>query len=83
MPHSFQPSVVAAEIGSKSGRVFLTEADRWTEDLAQAELIEDEAHADIRLLDAARAGHGATGIRLVRVRLERAGLRLADSPEFA
>ncbi len=46
--------------GSKRIRAFtrdkrtlwFTEDDRWCLDPAQAELIEDEAHADIRLLDA-------------------------------
>ncbi len=32
--------------------LWFTEDDRWCLDPAQGELIEDEAHADIRLLDA-------------------------------
>jgi hypothetical protein len=32
--------------------LWFTPEDRWSADPAQAEQIEDEAHADIRLLDA-------------------------------
>ena len=66
MPHSFRPSVVVAEAG-RGHRVFLTEADRWTVDLAEAEVIEDEAHGDIRLLEAAHA-RDVRDVRLAEVR---------------
>lgn len=67
MPQAFRPSVVVAETGPGGRCVFLTEADHWTTDLAQAEVIEDEAHGDIRLLEAAHAA-GASDIRLAEVR---------------
>ncbi|RDC71684.1 DUF2849 domain-containing protein [Rhodovulum sp. 12E13] len=71
MPHSFRPSVVVAEGGPAGRCVFLTEAGGWTSDLAEAELIEDEAHGDIRLLEAACVGAGPRGsdVRLVEVRI--------------
>lgn len=34
--------------------IYLTSEDTWTRDLTRAELITDEAHAQLRLLDAAR-----------------------------
>ena len=39
--------------------------DRWIGDPDRAELIEDEAHADIRLLDAEYLATGLTSVRLV------------------
>ena len=52
--------------------LWFTPDDRWSADPAQAEPIEDEAHADIRLLDAEiRAPLHATAISLVdAVRIE-------------
>jgi len=57
MARIFTPKIVTANALLKGDVVYLTVDDRWTRDLAEAELIDDEAHADIRLLDAeARAG---------------------------
>jgi len=68
MPHSFRPSVVVAQAAPSGRYVFLTEADRWTADLAEAEVIEDEAHGDIRLLEAGYSGASISGVRLEEVR---------------
>ena len=46
----FTPKVVTANALLEGDVVWLTEDDRWTRDMAQAELIEDEAVADDRLL---------------------------------
>jgi hypothetical protein len=87
MPHSFRPSVVVAHAGPGGRRVFLTEADRWTADLAEAEVIEDEAHGDIRLLEAEHAGAGRHGarpgpVRLAEVRLGPDGpVAISDAAE--
>ncbi|SHI37607.1 DUF2849 domain-containing protein [Wenxinia saemankumensis] len=57
MSRAFTPKVVTANSLLEGDAVWLTEDDRWTKVMAEAELIEDEAHAQIRLLDAqARAG---------------------------
>ncbi|MEE4118712.1 MAG: DUF2849 domain-containing protein [Paracoccaceae bacterium] len=69
MPHSFRPSVVVAEGGPAGRCVFLTEAGGWTSDIAEAEVIEDEAHGDIRLLEAECLGAGPRGARRSAVRL--------------
>ena len=53
----FTPKVVAANDLLEGDAVWLTEDDRWTRDMAEAELLTDEAHAELRLLEAqARAG---------------------------
>ena len=46
----FTPKVVTANALLEGDAVWLTEDDRWTRDIAEAELIEDEAIADDRLL---------------------------------
>jgi hypothetical protein len=52
MPRPFTPKVVTANALLEGDVVYLTEDDRWTRTLTEAELIEDEAHAQLRLLDA-------------------------------
>ena len=69
----FTPKVVAANDLLAGDAVWLTADDRWTDNMANAELIEDEAIADDRLIfaigqpdkvvgpylvDAARTPHG-------------------------
>lgn len=49
----FSPKVVTANALDEGDAVWLTADDRWTRNLAEAELIEDEAHAQLRLLFAA------------------------------
>ncbi|MCC5975381.1 MAG: DUF2849 domain-containing protein [Rubellimicrobium sp.] len=52
MSRAFTPKVVTANRLLEGDAVWLTEDDRWSPDMAQAELIDDEAHAAIRLLHA-------------------------------
>ncbi len=52
MARSFTPKVVTANALIEGDVVYLTEDDRWSRDHAEAELIEDEAHAQLRLLKA-------------------------------
>jgi hypothetical protein len=54
MSRRFTPKVVTANALRRRRCVYLTADDRWTRHLAEAELIEDEAHAQLRLLHAAR-----------------------------
>lgn len=57
MARDFTPKVVTANALIEGDVVYLTADDRWTRDLAEAELLTDEAEADYRLLQAqARAG---------------------------
>ena len=52
MSRRFTPKVVTANALIEGDVVWLTEDDRWTRTMSEAELIDDEAHAEIRLLDA-------------------------------
>jgi len=50
MSRRFTAMVVTANRLLQGDNVWLTEDDRWSPVMAEAELIDDEAHADIRLL---------------------------------
>ncbi|MEL6645235.1 MAG: DUF2849 domain-containing protein [Pseudomonadota bacterium] len=52
MSRRFTPKVVTANDLLEGDVVWLTADDRWTRTLKEAELIEDEAHAQLRLLHA-------------------------------
>ncbi len=65
MSRGFTPKVVTANALLEGDAVWLTEDDRWTRDMHQAELIEDEAHADIRLLFGASQRNTVVGVYLV------------------
>ncbi|WOI57305.1 DUF2849 domain-containing protein [Palleronia sp. LCG004] len=52
MSRAFTPKVVTANDLLLGDAIWLTDEDEWTRDLARAELIEDEAHAQLRLLHA-------------------------------
>ncbi len=52
MPRIFTPKIITANALIEGDVVYLTADDHWTRRHSEAELIEDEAHAQIRLLDA-------------------------------
>lgn len=52
MSRRFTPKVVTANDLRRGDVVYLTARDGWSRDHREAELIEDEAHAAIRLLEA-------------------------------
>ncbi|SEW16851.1 Protein of unknown function [Cognatiyoonia koreensis] len=52
MPKAFTPKVVTANALLEGDAVWLTEDDQWTRDMSKAELMTDEAHAELRLLEA-------------------------------
>ena len=57
MPRAFTPKVVTANALIEGDVVYLTAEDSWTQTLAEAEVLIDEADAEVRLLQAqARAG---------------------------
>ncbi len=64
MPREFTPKVVTASDLLEGDVIYLTEFDTWSRELADAELIDDEAHAAIRLLDAERQGNIVVGAYL-------------------
>ncbi len=61
----FTPKVVTANALLEGDAVWLTKDDRWTRDMAEAELIEDEAVADDRLLFAIGQPDTVVGAYLV------------------
>ncbi len=50
MSRRFTPKVITANRLLQGDAVWLTEADTWSPNILDAELIDDEAHGDIRLL---------------------------------
>lgn len=52
MARSFTPKVVTANALLEGDAVWLTEDNHWTRNMREAELLTDEAHADLRLLEA-------------------------------
>lgn len=69
MSRPFTPKVVTANALLEGDVVYLTEDDRWSRRLEEAELIEDEAHAAIRLLDAERQRSVVVGAYLADAKL--------------
>lgn len=73
MTRAFTPKVVTANRLLEGDNVWLTEDDRWSPDMTQAELIEDEAHATIRLLFAQAQRNTVVGVYLVDAKAGRNG----------
>ncbi|MDF1803915.1 DUF2849 domain-containing protein [Thalassovita sp.] len=67
MPRPFTPKVITANALLEGDVVYFTQADGWTRHLADAELIDDEAHAQLRLLDAERQQNQVVGVYLADV----------------
>jgi len=68
MPRAFTPKVVTANALLEGDVVYLTAEDRWTRDLAEAELLTDEADADLRLLQAQARADEVVGVYLADMR---------------
>lgn len=52
MPREFTPKVITANALLEGDAIWFTEDSTWTRNIAEAEFITDEAHAEIRLLEA-------------------------------
>ena len=70
MPRQFTPKVVTANALIEGDVVYLTSRDGWTRQLHEAEVLTDEAHAELRLLEASARHHEAVGVYLADVKLE-------------
>jgi hypothetical protein len=68
MSRGFTPKVVTANALVEGDVVYLTADDRWTRDHHEAELLEDEAHAQLRLLQAERQKQVVVGVYLADAR---------------
>ena len=64
MSRAFSPKVITANALLEGDAVWLTEDDRWTRDIKEAELMTDEAHADLRLLEAQARQDEIAGVYL-------------------
>lgn len=64
MARQFTPKVVTANALLEGDAVYLTADDRWSRHHHDAELIEDEAHAQLRLLHAERQKQVVVGVYL-------------------
>jgi len=73
MAREFTPKVVTANDLLEGDVVYLTADDRWSRRLNEAELITDEAHATIRLLDAERQPDTIVGAYLADARAAEGG----------
>jgi hypothetical protein len=60
----FSPKVVTANALLEGDAVWLTEDDRWTRDIREAELIDDEAVADDRMIFASAQVDIVVGVYL-------------------
>ncbi len=69
MPKAFTPKVVTANHLLAGDVIYLT-ATGWTRDLAQAEVLTDEADADLRLIEASQQVDEVVGAYLADVVVE-------------
>ncbi len=69
MPKPFTPKVVTANHLLEGDVIYLAADDRWVRDLAQAEVLTDEAHAQLRLLLGESQPGVAVGVYLADVKL--------------
>ena len=73
MSRAFTPKVVTANALLEGDVVYLTVHDQWSRRLAEAEIITDEAHAQIRQLDGEMRSGEVVGVYLAEVKLTDAG----------
>ena len=73
MPRTFTPKVVTANALLEGHSVWLTEDDRWSRDISEAELLTDEAHAELRLIEAQARSAEVVGPYLADAKATEAG----------
>ena len=69
MTKSFAPSVITANALIEGDVIYLRVDDRWSRDLAEAEILLDEAHAQLRELEASARTGEAVGVYLAEVKV--------------
>ncbi|ABV92896.1 conserved hypothetical protein [Dinoroseobacter shibae DFL 12 = DSM 16493] len=67
MSRPFTPKIVTANDLLDGDVIYLAADDTWTRHLAEAEVLEDEAHAQIRLIDAQQQPDRVVGAYLADV----------------
>ncbi|MBY6005649.1 DUF2849 domain-containing protein [Salipiger bermudensis] len=73
MPKAFTPKVVTANALLEGDVIYLAADDRWVRRLDEAEIITDEAIAQLRLLDAQARASEAVGVYLADMAPTEAG----------
>lgn len=73
MSKPFTPKVVTANALLEGDVIYLTADDQWSRQLKDAEIIEDEAHGDLRLLLAHGQAGSIVGAYLAEVKLTDTG----------
>ncbi|ANT59387.1 sulfite reductase [Salipiger sp. CCB-MM3] len=68
MPKPFTPKVITANALIEGDVIYLAADDSWVRDLAEAEVITDEAIAQVRLLDAQARASETVGVYLADVK---------------
>ena len=68
MPRAFTPKVVTASDLLEGDVIYLTADDKWTRELAEAEILTDEADAQLRLLFAEQQPAKLVGAYLADVK---------------
>ncbi|GAA4229351.1 DUF2849 domain-containing protein [Sagittula sp. NFXS13] len=64
MPRPFTPKVVTANALMSGEVVYLSADDQWTPRLTEAEVLTDEAHAQLRLVEASARQSEIVGVYL-------------------
>ena len=67
MPRAFTPKVVTANALIEGDVVYQTDTDQWTRHLPEAEVLTDEAHAQLRQLHAEGQTETVVGVYLADV----------------
>lgn len=70
MARQFTPKVITANALIEGDVIYFTADDSWSRKLNEAEVLTDEAHAQLRLLEAETRGNAAVGVYLADVKLE-------------
>ena len=69
MPKPFTPKVITANALLEGDVIYMTQ-DGWTRDLSEADVLTDEADADLRLIEASAQSDRVVGVYLADVKLE-------------
>lgn len=80
MSRAFTPKILTANALLEGDVVYLKGDDGWSRDLDEAEVLEDEAHAQIRLLEAS-ADPAIVGVYLADVTVHAHGIKPAHFRE--
>ncbi len=67
MSKPFTPKVVTANALLEGDVIYLTKDDQWSRSLKDAEVIEDEAHGDLRVLFGQSQRNDVVGVYLIDV----------------